>query len=205
MGSNGKRERDTLLPNALWSESEYVAVAGTGNQAVPSKKSTPNNHTYRFGVPIVASEKSEAATKSKNPAAKYHRSHRVNQAGPGMVALKDEETFPIYLIKECNLRNPRSLRRLRVVSHKNLVSLVDNFQTGGKLHLVYEYEHLAVSLGCVAGTVQFSEADIATICKEVLEGLNYVHTELETSYGSLNFSNVLLTWQGEVKIGMSYP
>lgn len=68
---------------------------------------------------------------------------------------------------------------------------------------MYEYEHLAISLGCVAGTVQFSEADIATICKEVLEGLNYIHTVLKTSYGLLNFSNILLTWQGDVKIGMS--
>lgn len=203
MGSNGKRERDTLLPNALWSESENVVVEGTRNQVITPKKSTPNNHTYRFGVLIVASEKSEAAAKSKNPAAKYHISHRVDQAGPGVVALKDEESFPICLIKECKLRNPRSLRRLRVVSHQNLVSLIDNFQAGGKLQLVYGYEHLAISLGCIADIVQFSEADIATICREVLEGLNFIHTELKTSYGLLNFSNILLTWQGDVKIGMS--
>lgn len=203
MGSNAKRERDTLLPNALWSESEDVVVEGTGNPASPPKKSAQNNHTYRFGIPIVASENSEAAAKSKNPTTKYHRSYMIDQAGPGVVALKDEESFPICLIKNCKLQNPRSLRMLRYTSHKNLVSLIDNFQAAGKLHLVYEYEHLAISLGCVAGTVQFSEADIATICKEVLEGLNYIHTVLKSSYGLLNFSNILLTWQGDVKIGMS--
>lgn len=149
----------------------------------------------------MASEKSKAAAKSKNPAAKYHRSHRVNQARLGVVALKDKESFPICLIKGCKLRNTRFLRGLRFVSHKNLVSLIDNFQAGGKLQL--EYEHLAISLGCVADIVQFSEADIATICKEVLEGLSYIHTVLKTSYGLLNFSNILLTWQGDVKISMS--
>jgi serine/threonine protein kinase len=81
--------------------------------------------------------------------------------------------------------------------------LVDSFQSGERFHLVYEYEHLAISLGCAATNVRFSDADIATICKEVLQGLEYVHSELKTSYCSLDCSNILLTWQGQVKIGMS--
>ena len=71
------------------------------------------------------------------------------------------------------------------------------------MQLIYEYEHLAISLGCVAGAVSFSEADIATICKEVLEGLKYVHTVLSITYGLLDFSNILITWQGEVKLDIS--
>ena len=64
---------------------------------------------------------------------------------------------------------------------------------------MYEYEHLVISLSFVAGTIQVGEADIATMCKEVLEGLNYIHAVLKTAYGLLNFSNILLTWQGDIK------
>lgn len=47
-----------------------------------------------------------------------------------------------------------------------------------------------------------SEADIATICKEILEGLKYVHTILRIINRILDFSNILFTWQGEVKPGI---
>lgn len=48
----------------------------------------------------------------------------------------------------------------------------------------------------------FSEADTATICEEILEGLKYVYTILRITNGILDFSNILFTWQGEVKPGL---
>lgn len=204
MAPNAKR--DTVLPNTLWqTERRDVDNEEIESQASPPKKLVEKNHAYRFGVPIKASEKSETLAYSKKSLSeKYHRSYNIDQAGPGVIALKDTESLPICLIKERKARNPRSLRRLQFASHKNLIALVDNFQSRESLHLVYEYEHMAISLGCIAGAVQFSEADIATICREVLEGLKYIHLGLKSSYGLLNFSNILLTWQGEVKLGMPY-
>ncbi|KAJ5456076.1 uncharacterized protein N7458_004340 [Penicillium daleae] len=192
-------KRDTILPNQLWRGAKDVN--NTGVQASPPIKVLEKNPAYRMGVPIKASEKSATVAYSKKISPnKYHKSYNIDQAGPGVIALKDTENLPICLIKDHGARNSRSLRGLQFASHRNLVSLIDHFLSGEQLYLVYEYEHLAISLGCVAGTVQFSEADIATVCREILEGLKYIHSALKTGYGLLDFSNILLTWQGEVKL-----
>jgi hypothetical protein len=210
-------KRQTILPNQLWSkrgivnakESEFNGrdddvKQDTGGEASPPKKPVERNHLHRIGVPIKPSEKSASHALSKqSPLDKFHKSYNIDQAGTGIIALKDTKNLPICLIKCRDAGKMRSIRGLQFASHRNILSLIDHFQSGDKLHLVYEYEHLAISLGCVAGNVQFSDADIATVCKEILEGLKFIHSALKTSYGLLDFSNVLLTWQGEVKLGMS--
>jgi serine/threonine protein kinase len=219
MESSAKRERETILPNQLWpkrgninaKESEFNGRdddvnEDTGGEATPPKKPFEKNHLYRMGIPIKPSEKSASHSLSKKSSLdKYHKSYNIDQAGTGVIALKDTENLPICLIKCRDAGKMRSIRGLQFASHRNILSLIDHFQSGDKLHLVYEYEHMAISLGCVAGNVQFSDADIATVCKEILEGLKFIHSALKSSYGLLDFSNVLLTWQGEVKLGMSCP
>lgn len=197
-------KRGTFLPyrlDGLLPKQEGIHAEQPNSQT----KSLERNAAYRLGVPIKPSKLEKRSEHSEQGSAtKYHKSYNIDQAGPGVIALKDVEKLPICLIKYSQPQNPRSLPKLQFASHKNIVSLIDHFQSQGELHLIYEYEHLAISLGCVAGTVSFSEADIATICKEVLEGLKYVHTILNITYGLLDFSNILLTWQGEVKLGMSF-
>ncbi|KAA8644957.1 uncharacterized protein ATNIH1004_009168 [Aspergillus tanneri] len=122
----------------------------------------------------------------------------VDQGGRGICALDNVRRLQPCVIKEIHIR--KSLRSLRPVEHKNIVSLREYCEIDNKRYLVYEYEHLAMSLGVVASTVPFCEADIATVCREVLEGLQYIHSELKTSHGSINVDNLLLTWAGEVKI-----
>lgn len=197
-------KRETYLPhqlNGLWSKQNSIQ----GESASSETKVQGKNHAYRLGIPIKSSKLERKLDNPKQTSqAKYHKSYNIDQAGPGVIALKDTEKLPICLLKYSQSQKERSCLKLQFASHKNLVSLIDHFQSGDEVHLVYEYEHLAVTLGCVAGTVSFSEADIATICKEVLEGLKYVHTILRITYGMLDFSNILLTWQGEVKLGMFF-
>ena len=132
------------------------------------------------------------------PKIKYHRSYHVDQAGPGVIALKDVEAFLSRLIKERRISGPWEFQS---TSHKNVMSLINFYESDDLIYLVYEYEHLPVSLGCVAEIVDFSEADIATVCREVLDGLHYIHMELRISYGAVDCSNIFLTWNGEVKLG----
>ena len=193
----------TVLPHqlhALWPKRD----GAHGEQPRLQTKSLERNSLYHLGVPIEPGKFEKRSDHRKlNPPSKYHKSYLIDQAGPGVIALKDTEKLPICLIKYCQPQKQRSLLKLQFASHKNLVSLIDHFQSGDEIQLIYEYEHLAISLGCVAGAVPFSEADIATICKEVLEGLKYVHTVLSIIYRLLDFSNILITWQGEVKLGIS--
>ncbi|KAJ5366663.1 hypothetical protein N7541_000604, partial [Penicillium brevicompactum] len=207
-------KRETILPNQLWpkrgdlntKEAEFNTRNDDLNEENGGKASSPKKpfekkHLYRMGVPIKPSEKTAShAFSKKSSLDKYHKSYNIDQAGTGVIALKDTENLPICLIKYRDAGKMRSIRGLQFASHRNILSLIDYFQSGDKLHLVYEYEHLAISLGCVAGNVQFSDADIATVCNEILEGLKFIHSALRTPYGLLNFSNVLLTWQGEVKL-----
>lgn len=115
-----------------------------------------------------------------------------------MITLQDVETLPVCLIKE---RPKQGIKTSTPVVHKNLICLKEMFECQEKTLVVYNYEHLAMSLSCVAGAVEFSEADIATICKELLEGLVYVHITLKIAHGALDCNNILLTSKGNIKIG----
>ncbi|KAJ5641206.1 hypothetical protein N7490_005206 [Penicillium lividum] len=196
MSANPKRA--TVLPNSLW---RGVDEDTADRQITPPARVLDKRHTFRLGVPIIPSEsRQDLSTPEGGSLMNYHRSYKIDQAGPGVIALKDCQNLPSCLIKECETRRSRYIRNLKAVTHKNLISLLDFFESGQVVYLVYEYEHMAISLGCVAGTVQFNEADVATICKEILEGLTYIHSELKTLYGLLNLSNIVLTWQGQVKL-----
>jgi hypothetical protein len=83
----------------------------------------------------------------------YHRSYTVDQAGKGVISLKDMEGFPEYLMRELSGPAARSVKLSQPVIHKNLVSLVDTFSSQQRTFLVYSYEHLAVSLGYTARAV----------------------------------------------------
>ncbi|KAJ5475416.1 hypothetical protein N7539_007703 [Penicillium diatomitis] len=140
-------------------------------------------------------------SQKKISAEKYHRLYTIDQAGPGIVALKDSENLPIYLIKDGNGTNTNITQQITFASHRNIVSLISEFSYQGVQQQVYQYEHMAVSMGCVAGSVNFSQADVATVCREVLQGLRYIHAVLKVSYGLVDLGNILLTWQGEIKLG----
>lgn len=156
----------------------------------------------RFDIPINPASVSIASQGfEKDSQIQYHRSYNIDQAGPGVIALKDVEGFPVCLLKQRKTCQDRIFRQLRRISRKNLVPLIDVFHSKGSVFLVYEYQHLAVSLGCAIAKIQFSEPDIATICKEILEGLQFIHYELKITHGSINIASILLTWTGQLQIG----
>lgn len=72
---------------------------------------------------------------------KYHKAYNIDQAGLGVIAIKDVEAFPTYLIKK---RRSKPWRFQRA-SHENLVSLLDFYESHSLTYLVYEYEHLLQS------------------------------------------------------------
>ncbi|KAJ5639157.1 uncharacterized protein N7484_007019 [Penicillium longicatenatum] len=190
-------KRDTVLPQSLWEDKGECVEA----RLFPRSGNGAEDHSTRFGVPIKPSIPSQnIITRTTGRKVNYHQTYNIDQAGFGIIAIKDIENFPICLLKMREGRN-EELRKLKTTSHRNLVSLVDSFRSDAKINIVYEYEHLAISLGCAAGTVQFNEADIATICKELLRGLRYIHSDLKISYGLLDCSNILLTYDGGLKLG----
>jgi hypothetical protein len=224
-----REKRQTVLPPTLWPEEDKECepyVLSDNKPKHDEKQNTPEsrktsiplrptlNETVRSHetakdhkksqstrFPVKASVWESKSRSKAKPKSQYHRSFHVDQAGKGVISLKDVEGFPVCLMKKRSEPTGRTFQLSQPIIHKNLVSLVDTFYSQHKIFLVYSYEHLAVSLGCVAGAVQFNEADIATICKELLEGLVYLHETLEVAHGFLDCSNIILNSGGEVKIG----
>lgn len=194
-------KRKTFLPYSLQLENNE----NRDKQHFVEQKHTikeQERSLLRFGIPVNPAPISIASQGfKKDSQIQYHRSYNIDQAGAGVIALKDIEGFPVCLLKERKTCQDRVFRQLRRISHKNLVPLIDAFYSKGSVFLVYEYQHLALSLGCAIAKIRFSEADIATICKEILEGLQFIHYELKITHGSINIASILLTWTGQLKIG----
>ncbi|KAB8067866.1 hypothetical protein BDV29DRAFT_196113 [Aspergillus leporis] len=164
MGESSKRQ--TILPEKLWGDAVRHETPESENESTGISQSLLNHYTQFV---------------KKNG---YHTSYNIDQAGPGVIALKDVEGFTVCLIK---VRRIRKSWRFQAASHKNLISFLNSYDAHGLVYLVYEYEHLAISLGCMV--------------ERVLSAIVYVHSELRISHGVVDCSNVLLTWKGEVKLG----
>ncbi|OJJ83542.1 uncharacterized protein ASPGLDRAFT_48091 [Aspergillus glaucus CBS 516.65] len=200
MGESSKCQ--TVLPESLWADDPVQQKRSgkflTGRDNA-TRSQTLIDRSYRFGIPIKAHRNAPplSTVKEEQPKDNYHKSYDVDQAGYGMIALKDVEGFPTFLIKKHQI--PKSWT-FQEASHKNLVPLTEFYTESSSICLVYEYMHLAIPLGGLAGVVDFSEADIATICREILDGLVYIHSKLGISHGSVDCSNVLLNRKGEIQL-----
>ncbi|OJJ85999.1 uncharacterized protein ASPGLDRAFT_44995 [Aspergillus glaucus CBS 516.65] len=159
-------KHQTVLPESLWAD-DSVQQKRSGKFLTERDNTARSqkliDRSYRFGIP----------TKAHRNGPSLSTSYNVDQAGYGVIALKDVEEFPTFLIKKRQI--PKSWP-FQEASHKHLVSLTDFYTESSSICLVYEYVHLAIPLGCLAGIVDFSEADIATVCREILDGLIYIHS-----------------------------
>lgn len=95
---------------------------------------------------------------------------------------------------------------LQPAFHANLVGLVEAFHDDDVVYLAYNYNGLVVSLSQVIATptVILGEPEIASICRGVLQGLEYLHERLKIGHGNVESCNVLLCPDGDVKIGKHY-
>ncbi|CAG2210610.1 GLK [Mytilus edulis] len=85
--------------------------------------------------------------------------------------------------------------------HKNIVAYFGSYLRREKLWIAMEY--------CGGGSMQdiyhitgpLNESQIAFLCRETLEGLRYLHSKGKM-HRDIKGANILLTDDGEVKLGM---
>ncbi|KAE8155559.1 hypothetical protein BDV40DRAFT_306893 [Aspergillus tamarii] len=194
-------KRSTLLPKTLH------LVHEQGLQVSPTKgisSFTEKPETHLAASSNAAPQKSPGKllkrdTELQKCTSKIDKYYTIDQAGLGVLAIKDVHHLPFCVIKKYPRNSRKHIRNLKPARH-NLICLFEYAEAQSEIHIVYEYEHIPISLGCLVVSVQFSEVAIATVSREVLEGLQYIHSELRMSHGAINPSNILLTWKGEVKI-----
>ncbi|KAG2421580.1 hypothetical protein HFD88_005555 [Aspergillus terreus] len=86
-------------------------------------------------------------------------------------------------------------------SHENLVNLEEAYL--GHKSVVLTYDSYGISLEEIRRASNIFAGDegaVATICRELLKGLNYIHNEIGVTHGNLSCHTVVLTEKGEVKI-----
>jgi serine/threonine protein kinase len=141
--------------------------------------------------------------KEEDPSMKYILSHKFNQAGAGWIGFKNCQGFRTVFIKIV-----KATRQQKLQFHKtdqvNLINLQEVFHSKNVTYLIYDFDRCDLPLSMVHASpnVQFTEADIAIVCRQVLTGLQYIHEKLKISHGSIKLSDLVLSQSGEVKIGM---
>ncbi|KAJ5120839.1 uncharacterized protein N7515_010227 [Penicillium bovifimosum] len=138
-----------------------------------------------------------------HPTQKYSMNWKVDQAGCGWLSLGNYFGYSTVLIKKKTAdKKHTSVSKLQVALHTNIVGLVEAFYDSKATYLVYNYHGFAVSLSQVGSTpaVQLSEIDLASICRSVLKGLEYIHEELLIVHGRIDCDNIILCSDGGIKI-----
>jgi serine/threonine protein kinase len=94
---------------------------------------------------------------------------------------------------------------LRATDHPRLVNLIEAFQDQS-IYLVYRFHGFTVDLGRVyaRSQAQLNDVEIATICKHILQGLQYIHSVLNIAHGDLCARNILLYEDGQIRIGKDH-
>lgn len=82
--------------------------------------------------------------------------------------------------------------------HKNIVNFIDSYLYKGDLWVIMEYME-GGSLTDVVTNNMMMEGQIAAVCKEVLEGLQHLHSK-GVIHRDIKSDNVLLSSHGDIKL-----
>lgn len=138
---------------------------------------------------------------------KYQLENKIGEGAGGIVYLgKNKETTQKVAIKkiqiDCFQKKELLLMEIKAMKqlhhHKNIINYIESYREGNTLWIVMEY--LAGGpLTDVATEVCIPEELIATVCREVLEGIHFLHQK-GILHRDIKSDNILLGLDGSVKI-----
>jgi serine/threonine protein kinase len=186
------------------SETRLTQLQSSTGQGKANKVTKPYRNTKNQSVPEPI--KNNDFLKREHPSGKYLMTWEVNQAGIGRLGLENCAGYKSrVVVKKIMAEAQHQSKNLRATADQYLVNLQEVFFDQGYYFLVYPFQGFAVDLAvtCATPHVQFSEADIATVCRSILKGLDYIHEVLQVSHGNLDLKHILLSENGCIKIGVS--
>ncbi|EKG09499.1 hypothetical protein MPH_13459 [Macrophomina phaseolina MS6] len=117
-----------------------------------------------------------------------------------LVTSKDETSGKIFAIKRLlsfsQARNPQ----IRQVPHENVVTIREMMLHENFIFIVYEKMRICLA-DIIALPIEIDEHHVATICTEVLKGLQHMHEVLNLRHGAITRTSILFSEDGVVKIG----
>lgn len=141
-----------------------------------------------------------------DPSGLYIKKDKIGQGASGTVYVAETKaTGGIVAIKQMNLAaQPKKeliLNEIDVMKanrHPNVVNFIDSHFHDGELWVIMDYLAGGSLTDIVTNNV-ITEDQIAAICKEVLKGLEFLHTN-NVIHRDIKSDNVLLGENGEIKL-----
>jgi serine/threonine protein kinase len=180
-------------------------------------RSLPVQHADHCGqLPLQTHQMSDFPNVSD--VARYSKVKRVGKGSFGEVWLVKDMLSPkqnSLIMKEVHLRGlPASekqatmneVRVLQHLQHSNIIAYQNSFVDGEKLHIIMEHAAggdlaSAIAVRRKQRGARFSEAEILTIVRELVDALSYCHHECKLLHRDLKPANIFLSSSGHVKLG----
>jgi serine/threonine protein kinase len=87
---------------------------------------------------------------------------------------------------------------MRESQHKNIVNFIDSYLVNAELWVIMEFME-GGSLTDIVTNAHLFEGQIAAICREILEGLQHLHSK-GIIHRDIKSDNILLSNHGDIKI-----
>lgn len=142
-----------------------------------------------------------------DPSTKYDNFTKIGQGASGGVYLSHSkaDAKEAVAIKQMNLdKQPKKeliineILVMRGSKHKNIVNYIDSYLQNVDLWVVMEY----MEGGCLTDVVTYcvlTEAQIGAVCREVLGGLQFLHSK-GVLHRDIKSDNILLSMDGDIKL-----
>lgn len=202
----------TTQPSPVVAQAEYTVPVQASTQITaqvahvgpvagprPRRQRQPSN-----GIEITV--RLRAICSPGDPTAKYMNLQKIGQgASGGVYTAYEVSTRRCVAIKQMNLeQQPKKdliineIIVMKESKHQNIVNFMDSYLHDGDLWVVMEY----MQGGSLTDVVTFnimSEAQIAAVCKEVLYGLQHLHSK-NVIHRDIKSDNILLSEKGDIKL-----